>query len=97
MKSLADIITLLQKQKEDLASRYPIASLAVFGSFARNENVEGSDVDILVEFSDSIGIKFIDLAEELEDILKLKVDLVSRKGIKQKYFEHIQSEMISLY
>ncbi len=94
MKSLADIITLLQKQKEDLASRYPIASLAVFGSFARNENVEGSDVDILVEFSDSIGIKFIDLAEELEDILKLKVDLVSRKGIKQKYFEHIQSEMI---
>ena len=97
MKSLADIITLLQKQKGDLASRYPIASLAVFGSFARNENVEGSDVDILVEFSDSIGIKFIDLAEELEDILKLKVDLVSRKGIKQKYFEHIQSEMISLY
>ena len=97
MKSLADIITLLQKQKEDLASRYPIASLAVFGSFARNENVEGSDVDILVEFSDSIGIKFIDLAEELEDILKLKVDLVSRKGIKQKYFEHIQSEIISVY
>ncbi len=97
MKSLADIIKLLQKQKEDLASRYPIASLAVFGSFARNENVEGSDVDILVEFSDSVGIKFIDLAEELEDILKLKVDLVSRKGIKQKYFEHIQSEMISVY
>jgi len=97
MKSLADIITLLQKQKEDLASRYPIASLSVFGSFARNENVEGSDVDILVEFSDSIGIKFIDLAEELEDILKLKVDLVSRKGIKQKYFEHIQSEMISVH
>jgi hypothetical protein len=97
MKSLADIIKLLQKQKEDLASRYPIASLAVFGSFARNENVEGSDVDILVEFSDSVGIKFIDLADELEDILKLKVDLVSRKGIKQKYFEHLQSEMISVY
>jgi hypothetical protein len=94
MKSLTEIIASLQQKKANLIEKYPIASIAVFGSYAREEQTLESDVDILVEFSDSIGIKFIDLADELEDILKMNVDLVSKSGVKQKYFAQIQNDLI---
>ena len=67
--------------------------MALFGSYARNEQTDSSDVDILVEFNDKIGIKFIDLANELEKSLGLKVDLVSKKGIKAKYLKSIEKEL----
>jgi predicted nucleotidyltransferase len=50
--------------------------------------------NILVEFSDRIGIRFIDLADELENIVGFKVDLVSKKGIKEKYLKSIDSDLI---
>jgi predicted nucleotidyltransferase len=94
MKSLPEIIASLQLKKANLIEKYPISSIAVFGSYAREEQTHESDVDILVEFSDSIGFKFIDLADELEDILKMNVDLVSKSGVKQKYFAQIQNDLI---
>lgn len=66
----------------------------MFGSFARNEAGESSDLDILVEFNNKIGIRFIDLADDLESITGVKVDLVSRKGIKEKYFKSIEQDLI---
>lgn len=68
--------------------------MAIFGSYSRREQNDSSDLDILVEFSDKIGIRFIDLAEDLEEIVGVKVDLVSRKGIKEKYLESINSDLI---
>ena len=69
--------------------------LALFGSYSRNEAVTGnSDVDVMVDFSQPIGITFIDLADELEQLLQLKVDLVSRGGIKPKYFSVIEPDLI---
>jgi hypothetical protein len=68
--------------------------MAIFGSYSRREQNDSSDVDILVEFSDRIGIRFIDLAEELEEIIGFKVDLVSKKGIKEKYLKSIDSDLI---
>lgn len=50
-------------------------------------------MDILVEFNRPIGLEFIDLAEELEQILQIKVDLVSKKGIKKKYLKSIETEL----
>ena len=67
--------------------------MAVFGSFARNEQREDSDVDILVEFSVPVGMEFIDLADDLEGILNRKVDLVSKGGIKPKYLAAIQNQL----
>ena len=46
------------------------------------------------EFDGKIGIKFIDLANELEKALGLKVDLVSKKGIKEQYLNTILSDLI---
>lgn len=93
MKTLEEIEKTLGKHKHQLFSDYPIKSLAIFGSYARREQNEESDIDILVEFDGKIGARFIDLAEELEKILGFKVDLVSRKGIKDKYYQRIQSDL----
>ena len=93
MKSLRNIELTLQDHKQYLFSTYHIKSLAIFGSFARNMHNEQSDLDLLVEFNDKVGLNFIDLAEELENIIGLKIDLVSRKGIKDKYFKKIESNL----
>lgn len=94
MTSSPEILLILKNQRDKLFSSYPIKSLALFGSFARNEADESSDLDIIVEFNSKIGIRFIDLADELESITGVKVDLVSRNGIKDKYFKSIAQDLI---
>lgn len=94
MTTLQDIKSKLNLHRSRLFNDYPIKSMAIFGSHSRSENTADSDLDILVEFSDKIGIRFIDLAEELEKIVGIKVDLVSKKGIKEKYLEAIHSDLI---
>lgn len=93
MNTLQEIAMTLSKHKHRLFAEYPIKSLAIFGSYARREQKKDSDLDLLVEFNDKIGIRFIDLADELEKLIGFKVDLVSRKGIKDKYYERIQSDL----
>ncbi len=93
MKTLQEIKKILTDHKQQLYADYPIKSMAVFGSYARKEQDEMSDLDIIVEFNDKIGIRFIDLAEEIENLIGFKVDLVSRKGIKEKYFKQIQPDL----
>lgn len=85
---------ILKDSKHDLVTRYHISSIGIFGSCARGDFGENSDVDILIDYDQPIGIEFIDLAEELEKILNCKVDLVSRNGIKQKYFDEIQKDLV---
>lgn len=93
MKTQSQILKLLHQNKEILFNKYPIKELALFGSFARNEQNLSSDIDILVEFNKNVGIEFIELADELEDLIKLKVDLVSKNGIKDNYFQFIKNEL----
>jgi hypothetical protein len=94
MRTLQEIKSTLGYHKSRLFNDYPIKSMAIFGSYSRKEQTDSSDLDILVEFSDNIGIRFIDLAEELENIIGFKVDLVSKKGIKEKYLQSIDSDLI---
>lgn len=94
MKSLQDIKSILELHKPHLFKDYSIQSLAIFGSWSRKEQNNESDLDLLVEFHDKIGIRFIDLAEEIESLIGCKIDLVSRNGIKDKYEQSINSELI---
>ena len=94
MYNTAQILAILKSRKPDLQKRYPISELGLFGSYARGDFNEKSDIDILVNFNDSIGIKFISLANELEDIFNIKIDLVSRKGIKPKYLPYAEKSLI---
>ena len=92
MQTLDSIQRTLTLRKAELFERFRIKNLAIFGSYARNEQRSDSDIDILVEF-DAVGIEFIELADQLESILKLRVDLVSRSGIKPKYYRAISNDL----
>jgi uncharacterized protein len=94
MKTLQEIKSTLGSHKSRLFNEYPIKSMAIFGSYSRKEQKDISDIDILVEFSGRIGIRFVDLADDLEKIVGFKVDLVSKKGIKDKYLKSIDSDLI---
>ena len=94
MNSLQEIKTVLGEHKLHLFTEYPIKSMAIFGSYARKEQTEESDLDLIVEFNGKIGMRFIDLADEIETLVGFKVDMVSKKGIKDKYYKSIQSDLI---
>ncbi len=80
--------------KPELAERFYVNSIGLFGSVLRDDFNEKSDIDIIVDFTQPIGIAFVDLAELLETSLKRPVDLVSRKGVKAKYFDVIKPEIV---
>lgn len=94
MSDLASIKEILTKLKPELEQKYFVNSLCLFGSIVREDYSDKSDVDIIVDFSQPIGIGFIDLAEYIEAKLNKKVDLVSKNGVKPKYFKLIEPEII---
>jgi uncharacterized protein len=95
MYSTARILEILKDRKPDLQKRYPISELGLFGSYARGDFNEQSDIDILVDFNGRIdGFDYIRLAHELEDAFKYKIDMVSRKGIKPKYLPFVEKSLI---
>ncbi|NPA64248.1 MAG: nucleotidyltransferase [Epsilonproteobacteria bacterium] len=71
-----DVIKSLQKNKKRFLEKYDISKIILFGSYARGENRDNSDVDIAVETKTSDYFVLFDLKEELEKLLHTKVDLV---------------------
>jgi uncharacterized protein len=97
MYSTVQILEILKNRKPDLQKRYPISELGLFGSYARGDFNENSDIDILVDFNNRIdGFDYIRLAHELEDALKYKIDLVSRRGIKARYLSFVEQNLIHI-
>jgi len=91
---LSTIQDKLRRIKPKLSEKYHVNSIGLFGSIVRTDFTPESDIDIVVDFSQPIGIEFIDLAEELEILLKRKVDLVSRAGIRPQYYQAIESDIL---
>ena len=77
----------------------PVKKAFLFGSVSRNENDDLSDVDILVEldYSQPIGLGFVRMKLELEDLLKRKVDLLTSNSISKYIKPFIDSEKILIY
>ena len=94
MTNLSSVKQMLLQLKPVLREKYFVNSIGLFGSIVRDDFTNKSDIDIIVEFSKPVGIEFIDLATYMEVKLKKKVDLVSRNGVKEKYFYQIKSEII---
>lgn len=89
------IIQKLKKVKPILSQKYGLTELALFGSFSRNEETDLSDIDIMVNYQNSMGLNYFDMVYELEEIFKeKKIQVVSRGGIKSKYFERIKEDLI---
>ncbi|HSW53695.1 MAG TPA: nucleotidyltransferase family protein [Ignavibacteriaceae bacterium] len=94
MKSLYQILSIISENKDSLKRKYRISKIGVFGSYSRNEATEESDVDIIVEFEEPIGLDFVLLAEELESLIGNKVDLVSSNAVKPKIKKYIDAELV---
>ena len=94
MTDLNTIKQILTQLKPELIAKYHVSSIGLFGSIVRDDFTPSSDIDIIVEFSRPIGIEFVDLADYIEHKLQKSIDLVSKKGIKRKYYQAIESEII---
>lgn len=89
-----EVLTTLRKHLPELQKKYPIASLELFGSYARNEQTPTSDMDFLVEFKEPVGIEFVDLLIELEAILGVEVDLISKKTLRPSLKSYVEPDLI---
>ena len=94
MKSYNEINNILHEHLPSLREQFGIASLGVFGSVVRGEQSPASDVDILVDFNQPIGlIRFMQLESRLATLVGSKVDLVSRKALKPTIGKRILAEV----
>lgn len=87
-------MTLLSKNKYLLENRYKVRRMALFGSYARGDQKAESDVDILVDIDPSVGLEFVTLAEQIEELLGLPVELVSRRAIKPNKLKYIEQDLV---
>jgi len=94
MKSLEELKEIIDSHRKELEDKYYVKSIAIFGSYTRNEQTPESDVDILVEFSKPVGLLFVHLADYLEEILGVKVDLMTPEAIKPNRRRYILEELI---
>ncbi len=95
MQSTAQILNILKSKKKELEIKYPISEMGLFGSYARGDQNEKSDIDILVDFSSKIDpFDYIRMAHELEDTFQQKIDVVSRKAIQPKYLPFVEKNLI---
>jgi len=77
---------------------YTPKMIGVFGSFARNESRQDSDLDILVEFQDTVNLLDIIGAEiELSEILNLKVDLITKQAISPRLIPYIENDLKKIF
>lgn len=93
MKTRSDIINLLEQHREAIKS-FGVRELGVFGSFARGEQTDKSDVDVLVDLEKKTFDAYMDLLFFLEDIFGSKVDLVMKDTIKPRIKTRILAETI---
>lgn len=84
----------IKRIKPRIAKEYKVKTIGYFGSYARGEQTAESDVDILVEFSGAVGLKFIELQAFLEQELGKKVDLVTPNGLKPAFKQAVLNEVI---
>lgn len=82
MDSREDIIKKLREHMADLRSAFGVLKIGLFGSFAAGNPQQDSDIDIVVEFERPIGMKFMDLADYLQNLLKRPVDVLTPAGIE---------------
>jgi hypothetical protein len=91
------ILSKLRELLPVLSDRYNVQELGVFGSYARYEEHDDSDLDILVTFSETPSLlKFIELENYLSDVFGVKVDLVMKDSLKPEIGKQILEEVMQV-
>jgi predicted nucleotidyltransferase len=97
MSEREQLLAVLRAALPDLQRQWPIRSLAVFGSVARDEAKPTSDLDILVEFARPVALSvFLALEDRLARLTDRRVELVSRAALKPYVGRHVLREAIRL-
>lgn len=97
MKSYKTIEDILKQHKKELAEKYRVKEIGIFGSYARGEQKKRSDVDILVEFEEVPDLfKFLELERYLEELFGLRVDLVRKKALREELKDTVLSEVVNI-
>lgn len=82
MLTRENLVQVLKNERPYLSSEYGVSKIGFFGSYAKDQADETSDIDIFVEFERPIGFRFLDLVEYLETVLGRKVDVLTPTGIQ---------------
>ena len=96
MKGLEEIKKILKKELPYLKEKYHVKKIGIFGSYVRGENKKNSDLDILIEFNEGAQISlfdFVEIENYLNDVLKIKIDLVDKRGLKLYIGKNILREV----
>lgn len=97
MKDITGLKLTLNKHKDALEKEFKVKKLGIFGSYVRGEQKRASDIDILIELKEPVGLlRFLELEEYLSKILKKKVDLVTKKALKPYIGQYILREVMYL-
>ncbi|MBO8182728.1 MAG: nucleotidyltransferase family protein [Archaeoglobus sp.] len=96
MKNLEEVIQILKENDRILKERFKIKSIGVFGSVTKGEQKETSDVDVIVEFYEPVGWEIVDLKEFLEELLGVRVDVVTKRAAMRKsiLWKSIEREIV---
>ena len=94
MLTLQNILQILRRHLPELQKKYPIGQIGVFGSYARGEATEKSDIDIAVEITGPMGLNFVAMADEIEDLFGKKTDVVPLRSIKPQYLQFVQKDIV---
>ncbi len=90
-------IATLRRHRRALAERYHIASLGVFGSYVRNQQHDGSDLDVLVTFTETPSLfTLVALEDELCALLGAPVDVVLKTSLKPRIGQQILQEVVEI-
>lgn len=88
-------LSILETHRDEIMRRFAVRHLALFGSTARDEAREDSDVDVLVEFDGPATFNgYVGLLSHLEKLLGQKVDLVTAGGLKPRARPHVERDLI---
>jgi hypothetical protein len=91
----ATVLKLMAGHDQQIRSRFGVKMLALFGSAARDEIVDTSDIDLLVQFTGPATLdSYMDLKFYLEELLGRPVDLVTDKGLRQEIRPTVEREAI---
>jgi uncharacterized protein len=95
MTTRQEVIVRLKSLKGELATRYDVREIGIFGSVAREENTTGSDIDFFVECgSHADFLTYIGLWQYLEEIFGMRIDLVSKGGLKGRIRDAVMRDVV---
>ncbi len=92
-----EILQRLRKELPYLREKYGVERIAIYGSFAKGKQTKKSDIDLLVDLAQPLGLEFISLAYHLEEMLGRKVDLATfdtlRRSMGNPRYKHIAADI----